>query len=247
MIYRGFMMNFYVKSRDDGVSPVVGVMLMLVVTIIIAALVSAFSGGLASAQQKAPSLSATTEIRNTGEYGGSYYFMKVLSVSEPIPTKNLRWIVDWKTSKGVRGNLTAPSDNSTANYGSLKNTATTKSSYKAPLGMGPGVLTYSYNSSTRSPDQHWGNYTLIGGTIVRAGPSSAYGKSAASNVASCNVNYVYCTTSQGSFDPVNDIDGIQAAIGKGWENLRAGDIVDIKILHIPSNKIIYHEQVKVTE
>jgi FlaG/FlaF family flagellin (archaellin) len=47
----------YGKSRDDGVSPVVGVMLMLVVTIIIAAVVSAFAGGLGGSQQKTPQAS----------------------------------------------------------------------------------------------------------------------------------------------------------------------------------------------
>ncbi|MDV0443135.1 type IV pilin N-terminal domain-containing protein [Methanorbis rubei] len=41
-------------SRDDGVSPVVGVMLMLVVTIIIAAMVASFTGGLAGEQKVAP-------------------------------------------------------------------------------------------------------------------------------------------------------------------------------------------------
>ncbi|WP_343241749.1 type IV pilin N-terminal domain-containing protein [Methanoculleus sp. UBA312] len=39
---------------DSAVSPVVGVMLMLVVTIIIAAVVSAFAGGLTSDSSKAP-------------------------------------------------------------------------------------------------------------------------------------------------------------------------------------------------
>ncbi len=41
-------------SSEDGVSPVVGVMLMLVVTIIIAAVVSAFSGGMIGDQNKVP-------------------------------------------------------------------------------------------------------------------------------------------------------------------------------------------------
>jgi FlaG/FlaF family flagellin (archaellin) len=45
----------YIKS-DDAVSPVIGVMLMLVVTIIIAALVSAFAGGLAETQDAPTSL-----------------------------------------------------------------------------------------------------------------------------------------------------------------------------------------------
>lgn len=42
------------RKNNSAVSPVVGVMLMLVVTIIIAAVVSAFSGGLTSGQTKAP-------------------------------------------------------------------------------------------------------------------------------------------------------------------------------------------------
>lgn len=45
------------RMADVAVSPVVGVMLMLVVTIIIAAVVSAFAGGLSGDQQKAPQAS----------------------------------------------------------------------------------------------------------------------------------------------------------------------------------------------
>jgi Uncharacterized protein conserved in archaea len=42
------------QHRDLAVSPVVGVMLMLVVTIVIAAVVSAFAGGMATDQHKTP-------------------------------------------------------------------------------------------------------------------------------------------------------------------------------------------------
>ncbi|MCQ2355497.1 MAG: type IV pilin N-terminal domain-containing protein [Methanocorpusculum sp.] len=42
------------QIREDGVSPVVGVMLMLVVTIIIAAMVASFTGGLAGEQKATP-------------------------------------------------------------------------------------------------------------------------------------------------------------------------------------------------
>jgi len=45
-----------------GVSPVVGVMLMLVVTIILAAVVSSFSGGLATDEQKAPQASIAAKF-----------------------------------------------------------------------------------------------------------------------------------------------------------------------------------------
>jgi hypothetical protein len=43
-----------IRQNDAAVSPVVGVMLMLVVTIIIAAVVSAFAGGMGSEQHKTP-------------------------------------------------------------------------------------------------------------------------------------------------------------------------------------------------
>jgi hypothetical protein len=60
--------------RNDAVSPVVGVMLMLVVTIIIAAIVSAFAGGALGNSQKTPqttikgtfSVSTGMTITNTG-------------------------------------------------------------------------------------------------------------------------------------------------------------------------------------
>ncbi|MDD2474182.1 MULTISPECIES: type IV pilin N-terminal domain-containing protein [unclassified Methanoculleus] len=69
--------------KDNAVSPVVGVMLMLVVTIIIAALVSSFSGSITSGQKQAPSLTfevtpMITEIRDNDptnevpDYGGGF-------------------------------------------------------------------------------------------------------------------------------------------------------------------------------
>ncbi|QXO95748.1 type IV pilin N-terminal domain-containing protein [Methanospirillum purgamenti] len=60
---------------NEAVSPVIGVLLMLVVTIIIAAVVSAFAGGLSSEQSKAPQVSFTVKPEivnisdtNTGNY-----------------------------------------------------------------------------------------------------------------------------------------------------------------------------------
>lgn len=42
------------KQNEDAVSPVIGVMLMLVVTIVIAAVVAAFAGGLATEAEPVP-------------------------------------------------------------------------------------------------------------------------------------------------------------------------------------------------
>ena len=49
------------RLSDDAVSPVVGVMLMLVVTIIIAALVSSFAGGLGASTEATPTVAFTVD------------------------------------------------------------------------------------------------------------------------------------------------------------------------------------------
>ncbi|WP_243668808.1 type IV pilin N-terminal domain-containing protein [Methanoculleus chikugoensis] len=47
-------MNGRREKHEDAVSPVIGVMLMLVVTIIIAAVISGFAGELVGTTEKAP-------------------------------------------------------------------------------------------------------------------------------------------------------------------------------------------------
>lgn len=84
---------------DDAVSPVIGVMLMLVVTIIVAAVVSGFAGGLVGDNnQQPPSLAMDVEIVNSGNYHASAFSANVLGVSEPIPTKDLKIITSWVTT-----------------------------------------------------------------------------------------------------------------------------------------------------
>lgn len=50
------------ESRDAAVSPVIGVMLMLVVTIIIAALVASFSGGLSTTKDATPTVTFKADL-----------------------------------------------------------------------------------------------------------------------------------------------------------------------------------------
>lgn len=68
-----------IPNKDSAVSPVIGILLMLVVTIIIAAVVSGFAGSLASDQDKAPQVSlAIKEViqnisdTNTANYVSDY-------------------------------------------------------------------------------------------------------------------------------------------------------------------------------
>jgi len=130
------------KNGEDAVSPVVGVMLMLVVTIVIAAVVSAFAGGMfsSSSNQKTPIVAMDASLVNTS--GQLNFTATVLSVSQPIPTKNLMLSTIWTSG---------------SNYGGGN------SSTRIPYGYGPGV---TGNVSLTSPtaNQTFGNYTLQPGT-----------------------------------------------------------------------------------
>lgn len=130
------------KNNTDAVSPVVGVMLMLVVTIIIAAVVSGFAGGLIGSgnNQKTPTVAMDVSIVNNT--AGMNFTATVLSTSEPIPTRNLILSSVWtKTGSYGGGN----------------------SSAKIPYGYGPGI-TGTPSLTTPGPNQYFGNFTLVQGT-----------------------------------------------------------------------------------
>lgn len=89
-------------SRDSAVSPVIGVLLMLVVTIIIAAVVSGFAGGLAGDTEAAPQASIAVDIVDRDDGLGninSTVEFKLLS-GDPIPTKDLAIITYYTNSTG---------------------------------------------------------------------------------------------------------------------------------------------------
>ena len=53
------------NKKEDAVSPVIGVMLMLVVTIVIAAVVAAFAGGLATETEATPIVVLDADVYET--------------------------------------------------------------------------------------------------------------------------------------------------------------------------------------
>jgi hypothetical protein len=105
------------NMNNEAVSPVVGVMLMLVVTIIVAAVVSAFAGGMTGDEQAAPAASLDVKIyslENFGEmpgYGDGYYCpgMTIEHLSgDVLPTKDLQIITYFTNASSgelVKGGL----------------------------------------------------------------------------------------------------------------------------------------------
>jgi len=75
------------EQFEDAVSPVIGILLMLVVTIIIAAVVSGFAGGLTSGTDKIPKASIS------GAYSQSGYMEISHNGGDSLATRNLRLAV----------------------------------------------------------------------------------------------------------------------------------------------------------
>lgn len=229
------------RMAEDAVSPVIGVMLMLVVTIIIAAVVSGFAGGLAASQETAPQLTMDVAIANTGYAGDSYILFDVKGTSEPIPTKDLKITTSWTAADGTRGGATVFAGEKNTNYGNPSSETT----YNSPLGFGKGVQDkQGTSSSTYGTGQHFGNYTLVAGTTMKSSPvgGSWYG------------GYGY--GGQGGDDRYNyrevtdqwhngNRDGMMAILGENWNKLRPGDTVDVRITHVPSGKVIFTKSVGV--
>ena len=75
--------DIILKKKEDAVSPVIGVMLMLVVTIVIAAVVAAFAGGLGSDVEMAPTAALDIDVTADGK-------VKIESLSgEALVTKDI--------------------------------------------------------------------------------------------------------------------------------------------------------------
>jgi FlaG/FlaF family flagellin (archaellin) len=269
-----YMRHITKKNGEDGVSPVVGVMLMLVVTIIIAAVVSGFAGGLINGQSKSPALSMDVKIANTGNYVGSGFTASVLAVSQPIDTKNLKIVTTWSTTMKnnesvdlsttqanipegnifTGGNTSLPNSANVYVYQGMRTKKVT-SWATAPFGIGTGVDQTNptdpigNSSSTYQKPCWFGQYTLQQGVNLYAYPygsdsgmaiAGAPGEAASSGYNGATL-YAYTAGSyvNGQVDPT------QAVLGTGWEQLRAGDTVNVKVIYIPTGAAIFTKDVAV--
>lgn len=268
--------KYPVTRHEHAVSPVVGVMLMLVVTIAIAATVSGFSGSLTGATaKKAPSLTMDVKVINTGDWHGSGFFATVTSVSEPIPTKNLEIVTSYTAvpsqnaqmlrgappyspgygKYGFSGMTTVMPNNGTSTITVLFNPSTSLAgtTYVPPFGSGPGVNGTEGIDILRdysAPVQQFGNYTLMQGTTLSAMPCGAFDSmSRSSSGKNANAGYGLTIESRYTYASCGNscIDPAKAVLGSNWSYLEWGDTVNVKVIHIPTGKVIFDKDVPVTE
>lgn len=231
-----------IKSSDSAVSPVVGVMLMLVVTIIIAAVVSAFAGGLSGNTQTAPQAAIDVRISSTG--GGSMTGTESnaefeLLSGDSIPTKDIAIITYYTNDSGhtYKHEQTATSTGTSlygvmdyssygvsggfdySNYTSVNMIARVPFLNDMRNGYAGGGATVSGGSElTPNLKPDFGNFTWMPGDIM-----STNGDAGTADLLGIN----------GTAEPHQIID----------PDFGIGSLVEIKILHIPSEKYIFDKEV----
>jgi FlaG/FlaF family flagellin (archaellin) len=150
--------------QEYAVSPVVGVMLMLVVTIIIAAVVSAFAGGMGSNTQKAPQASIDVKIKTGMDdtMGGTNTVMTFTELSgDPIPTKDLAIVTYYKNNAGtIYKNKQTATSLATDLYGYGTTTRV------------PFINDMRYGYSGNNPVKDFGNYTWKTGDVLSTGTTA---------------------------------------------------------------------------
>jgi archaeal type IV pilus assembly protein PilA len=220
----------YVRTgkTDDGVSPVVGVMLMLSVTVIIAAIVSAAAGGLSGTEKKAPSSILEVRFYDNRSYGGfSADAMTIEHISgSPLQTRDLSITTYFRNESGqlIKGYLLGekgvPGDDAWNDFGS---------------GTYSGVLFINdrdrFGSPLRGSDTGYTSWFGNASAVLMAGdvlvtPAQFCGPSAPHN--NPGLNYIL---NADTTDPAS--------------GYRPGAVITTKIVHIPSGQLIFDKDVVV--
>jgi len=93
------------RITDSAVSPVIGIMLMLIITVVLAAIISGYVGGMSDTKSRPPQLVMQTEVTKGNSVNVS---MNIISAGEGIPTRDLKLITTWRHGNEQGGNSTLP-------------------------------------------------------------------------------------------------------------------------------------------
>lgn len=210
---------------SEAVSPVIGVMLMLVVTVILAAAVSSYSSGMMDTSSKAPVAAYEVEIikdaEQTGMPGITCSELIIREVTgDPIKTEDLKLVTINPNAVGPQVMQVLPNSENTH--------------YHTPWGLWYNGTSPFWNNqamgSFGDAAVDFGNYTVKPGVVMNAQDWSNYARG------------IWNTTT-GTYDGGN-VTGMQAVIAD-WGNVSEGDFITVKLIHTPSGKVIFDSEVEV--
>lgn len=218
---------------ENAVSPVIGVLLMLVVTIIIAAVVSGFAGGLSSNQQKTPQASI---IANSFTINGARDTDSSGTYGQGIPVPNndgtaADIYITFEHKGGDSFNLA----NVEIKVSSMQkpNEKSTVSNAQTPLTTPPGSGSIGDKSLITGFSQSWSKYIERlpdHGTILKAGDTFI-------------LHADYATRNSAGVKTVNWLyEG-----GKYPFFINEGDVLMYEVIDKPTGKTISSGQINVPE
>ncbi|WP_042706270.1 type IV pilin N-terminal domain-containing protein [Methanomicrobium mobile] len=237
---------FEAKERESAVSPVVGVMLMLVVTIIIAATVSAFAGGLVGTADKAPQAAFDVKIvHSVPSWGMGAVIEPTMTIThlggDPIDTARTKIVTSWtnRTSKEIyyRETTALPASKEPQafnDYGGYVNLSLEKANANETTCKFQDPYLVIPKKFPSSDSSLWfGNYILRPGDVMKAQASlSSY-------------NYVDPDPSKSWSYSVYGYKDYSVINNAEW--LTDRDVVNVKIIDIPTGQIIFDKDIYVVE
>lgn len=222
-MYRG---GIGITESEAGVSPVVGVMLMLSVTVIIAAIVSAAAGGLSGTEKTAPSAILAVHFYENRSYSGStpHNAMTIEHISgSPLQTKDLSISTYYrnKSSQLIKGALSG----------------------EKSIEIESGEYAGKYSGVLYINDQdRFGDLPFIDSD---SGYQSWFGNASAVLMAGdiLVTPAQYLGTDSSENRALNTI--LNLGDSAAFHGYKAGDIINVKIVHIPSGRMLFDKDVVV--
>ena len=239
------------KKSDDAVSPVVGVMLMVVITVVVAGVIAAFGTGMVGDTESAPNVVLDVQIleyyQSINNVGGPDFHIRHVS-GDPLNTDEIEIQMVW--SEDVDGDGTHTNHHSTYSASAFKAKYPNYLTAHAYCGGGtraqpmyvkvetiPDKVVYTYGTGTVGGihDYYFGDVVLTPGMRLTA--SADMLKLNVNGVGSPYMDVIFNNGVVMTQDVETD-HGIM-------KYLPVGTPVEITILHIPSNTIIYEKEVVV--
>ena len=224
------------KKSDDAVSPVVGVMLMIVITVVIAAVITTFATGVTSDAEAAPVAVLDVEIyeyyQALPDCGGPDFHISHIS-GDPIDTKDITIQLSW-THDGK-------------SYFSTYSADSFKLQHPEGVDGGGNVIRwqpmYVKTPVTDDMRKEYGTGSFydyyFGDVILESGMRlTATADFLTKGQTNTQSDYMDIIFNNGETDDLDSTYGIMAEMPKDTA-------VQVTILHVPSNKAIYDKEVVV--
>ena len=222
------------ENKENAVSPVVGVMLMLVVTIVIAAVVAVFASGVITSKEVAPTavMNVSIETTHSASHGGYSYTYPLMSIEYLTGTSEL------KTSEMAITTSWVGSD------GKIHSNTYT--------GIGPDQMWNADAATTRSRDAinnipamyYNSSVMLISGTTVN--DAIGFGKyvlKPGDTIVSNGLNVAYFDGNGSSNVTVAGDKSWKAIFGENYETITSGTKMSVTITS--DGYVIYDKEVTV--